>query len=82
MKTLSSTETDRLMLTSALEELMADMEQIRTQLSKTEWKQLISQKGDKKDVLISRLVFDLLQANDHILKSKNRLVELMQLQSL
>jgi hypothetical protein len=66
MRTLKSSF--RSNFSSALDELLNDVEQIKSIVSNPKWKQVLSESGEKNDVLLSRMVFDLSQANDHILK--------------
>jgi len=75
MQTLPSTF--RTGISAALNELLGDVDQIRNIISSPRWKNLLSKSGEKSEVLLSRIVFDLLQANDHILKTKDRLAEIM-----
>ena len=58
---------------SALEELLNDVEQIKTIVSNPKWKKMISNPDKKNEVLLSRLVFDLSQANDHIEKTREQI---------
>jgi hypothetical protein len=64
-------------LSAALNELLRDAEQIRALISNPEWKRTLSGTSEKNEVLLSRLVFDLLQANDHLLKTKEHLAEIV-----
>jgi|GEM_PF-5164540 len=64
-------------LSVALNELLNDVEQIRNLVKNPKWKQTLSRTEEKNEVLLSRLVFDLLQANDHILKTKEQLAEII-----
>jgi len=62
---------------SALEEMLKDVDQIRSIISNPKWKKKLSESGEKNEVLLSRLVFDLSQANDHILKTREQISGIM-----
>jgi hypothetical protein len=64
-------------LSAALNELLGDVDQIRNIIANPKWKNVLSKSGEKNEVLLSRLVFDLLQANDHIVKTREQLAEIM-----
>ena len=57
----------------ALDELLNDVEKIKSIVANPKWKKMLSESGEKNEVLLSRLVFDLSQANDHILKTKEQI---------
>lgn len=61
--------------TEAMDEFMEDVEAVRGIISNPEWKNQLSKAGEKGEVILSRLVFDLLQANDYLVKTKERLNE-------
>ena len=60
-------------LSSVLDELLTDVEQIKSLLSLPNWKKIVSEPNDTNDVVLSRIVFDLGQANDHLLKTREKL---------
>ena len=64
-------------LSSALNELLNDVEQIKHLVARPKWKRMLSETGEKNEVLLSRIVFDLIQANEHILKTKDQLAEII-----
>jgi hypothetical protein len=64
-------------LSVALNELLNDVDQIKSLIKKPRWKKMLSNSGEKNEVILSRIIFDLLQANDHILKTKARLAEII-----
>jgi hypothetical protein len=70
MRTLKSSF--RSSFSTALDELLDDVEQIKSIFANPKWKKMLSESGEKSEVLLSRLVFDLSQANDHILKIKEQ----------
>jgi len=70
MRTLKSSF--RSSFSSALDDLLNDVEQIKSIVSNPKWKKVLSESGEKNEVLLSRLVFDLSQANDHIMKIKEQ----------
>jgi len=58
---------------SALDELLNDVDQIKSIISNPKWKKKLSAPGKENEVLLSRLVFDLTQANDHIIKTREQI---------
>jgi hypothetical protein len=75
MRTFKSTF--RSNFSSALDELVKDVDQIKKVVSNPKWKKKLSESGDKNDVILSRLVFDLSQANDHITKTREQIAGIM-----
>ena len=61
----------------ALDELLNDVEQIKSIVANPKWKKKLSESGEEKEVLLSRLVFDLSQANDHIMKTREQISGIM-----
>lgn len=58
---------------SALDEMLSDVEKIKNIIANPKWKKKLSESGEKNEVILSRLVFDLSQANDHILKTREQI---------
>jgi len=58
---------------SALDELLNDVDQIKSIIANPKWKKKLSASGKKNEVLLSRLVFDLSQANNHINKTREQI---------
>ena len=71
MRTLKSTF--RSNFSSAFDELVNDVDHIKSIVSNPKWKKMLSESGEKNDVILSRLVFDLSQANDHLMKTKEQI---------
>ena len=75
MQTLPSSFRSNLSL--ALNELLNDVEQIKHLVAGPKWKRMLSESGEKNEVLLSRIVFDLIQAKDHVMKTKDQLSEII-----
>lgn len=75
MQTLNSPFRSNISL--ALDDLLKDVDQIRNLIKKPRWKKLLSKSGEKDDVILSRIVFDLMQANDHIMKTREQLADVI-----
>ena len=73
LKPMSIQSSFRSSFSSNLDELFRDVEQIKSIIANPKWKKMLTESGEKNEVLLSRLVFDLSQANDHILKTREQI---------
>jgi len=75
MRTLKSSF--RSNFSSTFDELVNDVDLIKSIVANPKWKKMLTKSGEKTEVLFSRLVFDLSQANEHLIKTREQIAGIM-----